>query len=191
VHVSPPQLPVTKRIPEDQPFIVRPSARKRAVQFGVITLVLTLITACPLALATSESGGAATFVGVFVGFLVAFGALFGLQIYLLTSGGPIMAVGPHGLWIKTRPTRGQAIWLPWELVERVYRRRWGLEKMVCVKTRDPRIGTNLGAFTALDSSTQQLFFGSGLTATLNAADRSEEEIMAALAGYAARRCPVE
>jgi hypothetical protein len=189
----PPQLPVTKRIPEDQPFIVRASVGKRVMQFGIILGVLALLVACPFGLAASEpgSGGLGAALAVLGCVLVFFGALMGLQIYLLTSGGPVLAVGPHGLWIKTRPTRGQAIWLPWELVARIYRRRWAFDKMVCVQPRDPRVGANLGAFTAVDSGMQQLFFGSGFTATLNFADRRESEIMAALAGYAAGRCPVQ
>jgi hypothetical protein len=190
----PPAFPVTKRIPEDQPFIVRASAGKRAVQFGVLLLFVLLVFGCPLGAAiASESGSGeiAPLVAILGCFVVFFGATFGLQIYLLVSGGPVLAVGPYGLWIKTRPTRGQAIWLPWEWVERVYRRRWALDKMVCVKPRDPRVGTNLGAFTAVDSGMQQLFFGSNLTATLNFADRREEEIMSALRHFAAGRCPVE
>jgi hypothetical protein len=189
----PPQLPVTKRIPEDQPFIVRPSVGKRVLQFGLVLGVLALLIACPFGLAAAEpgSGGLGPALAVLGCVLVFFGALMGLQVYLLTSGGPVLAVGPHGLWIKTRPTRGQAIWLPWELVARIYRRRWAFDKMVCVQPRDPRVGANLGAFTAVDSGMQQLFFGSGFTATLNFADRRESEIMAALAGYAAGRCPVQ
>jgi hypothetical protein len=105
-------------------------------------------------------------------------------------GDLVAAAGPAGLWIKTRPTRGQAIWLPWEGIERVYRRRWGLEKMVCVKARDPRAGSNLGAFTAVDSSMQQLFFGSGFTATCTYADKPETEIVGALIHFSAGRCPV-
>jgi hypothetical protein len=187
----PPNLPVTKRIPEDQPFIVRASAGKRALQFGILLGVLVLLLACPLGLAAADSGELGAPLAI-VGCLVVFlGALFGLQVYLLVSGGPVLAVGPQGLWIKTRPTRGQAIWLPWELVERVYRRRWAFDKMVCVKPRDPRVGGNLGAFTALDSSVQQLVFGSGFTATLNFADRKEEEIMGALHHFAAGRARVE
>jgi hypothetical protein len=62
--------------------------------------------------------------------------------------------------------------------------------MVCVKARDPRAGTNLGAFTALDSSMQQLFFGSGVTATLNFANKPEQEIMAAITHLSAGRCPI-
>ncbi|HEU5109672.1 MAG TPA: hypothetical protein VFT95_14110 [Micromonosporaceae bacterium] len=190
----PPQLPVTKRIPEDQPFIVRPSVGKRVIQFGVILGVLALLIACPIGmLAATDPGtdGVAVTLGVLGCLLVFFGALMALQVWLLTSGGPVLAAGPHGLWIKTRPTRGQAIWLPWELVARVYRRRWALDKMVCVQPRDPRVGGNLGAFTAIDASMQQLFFGSGFTATLNFADRPESEIMGALAHYAAGRCPVQ
>jgi hypothetical protein len=114
----------------------------------------------------------------------------GLQLWLITSGGPVLAVGPDGLWIKTRPTRGQAIWLPWAAIERVYLRRWALEKMLCVKPRDPRVGSGLGAFTAVDSGMQQAFFGTGFTATVNHADRSEAEIMRAVIGYAAGRCRV-
>jgi hypothetical protein len=80
--------------------------------------------------------------------------------------------------------------LPWEGIDRIYRRRWGFEKMVCVKARDPRVGSNLGAFTAVDSSMQQLFFGSGFTATVNFVDKPEQEIMAALTYFSAGRCPV-
>ena len=69
-----------------------------------------------------------------------------------TSGGPVLAVGPRGLWIKTRPTRGQAMWLPWEAIARIYRRRWSLEKMVCVQPPDPRVGSGLGSYTAVDSA---------------------------------------
>lgn len=182
--------PITKRIPDDLPFVARPSARKRAILFGGILLFVALLFACPVGLASSDSGSLGTALAVFGCMLVFFGLLIGLQLYLITSGGPVLAVGPAGLWIKTRPTRGQAIWLPWEGIERIYRRRWSFEKMVCVKARDPRAGNNLGAFTAIDSSMQQLFFGSGFTATVNFADKSEQEIMGALAHYGAGRCPI-
>jgi disulfide bond formation protein DsbB len=182
---------VIKRIPEDQPFILRASVGKRALVFGGLLLFILLIVACPIGLAAGDSGDVGPMLGILGCLLVFIGALLGLQLYLLTSGGPVLAAGPQGIWIKTRPTRGQAIWLPWEMVERVYRRRWALEKMVCVKPRDPRVGGNLGAFTAIDSSMQQLVFGSGLTATLNFADKPEEETMNALRHFAAGRCPVE
>jgi hypothetical protein len=184
-------MPVTKRIPEDQPFVVRASAAKRSLQFGAILLVVLVPVVCIVALGTADTGSAGPVAAIFGIIVVFLGGLFGLQIYLLTSGGPVLAVNPAGIWIKTRPTRGQAIWLPWEMVERIYRRRWSFDKMICVKPRDPRVGANLGAFTAFDSGVQQLFFGSGFTATANFADKPEAEIISALRHFAAGRCPVE
>lgn len=186
-----PPTRVVSRIPEDEPFLVYASATKRAGQFGLLLLVLALLLGCPLGLAASQGGGVLVAIIGIGAFVVLFGGLMALQVYLLTSGGPILALNQQGLWIKTRPTRGQAIWVPWELVGRIYRRRWSLEKNLCVQPRDPRVGSNLGAFTALDASMQQLVFGSGLTASLNFASRSESEIMAAVVAYAAGRCRIE
>ncbi|MFU8871873.1 hypothetical protein [Micromonospora sp. SL4-19] len=187
---QPPATRTAKRIPEDLPFVARPSLRKRALPFGLLILLCGLVMACPIGMAVSSGEGDAGVLFV-IPVLMLFVALpVGLQFWLITSGGPVLAVGPAGLWIKTRPTRGQAIWLPWEAIDRIYLRRWALEKMVCVKPRDPRAGTGLGAFTALDSGMQQAFFGTGFTATVNFADRSEEEIMRAVIGYAAGRCRV-
>jgi len=182
---------VVKRIPEDQPYVVRPSVGKRLIQFGVLTLFVLLVVACPIGLA-GASGGDALAALLVLGFLVlVMCAAFGLQFYLLTSGGPVLAVNPDGVWVKTRPTRGQAVFLPWFAIERIYRRRWAFDKMVCLKPRDPRAADNLGAFTAIDSSVQQLFFGTGFTAPLTFADRPEHEIMSTLAQYAAGRVRVE
>ncbi|MFF4890031.1 hypothetical protein [Micromonospora chersina] len=182
--------PTTKRIPEDLPFVVRPSLGKRALTLGLVTLVVGLVIACPIGLAASSEGGGAGLLFIIPVVLLFFAVPVGLQLWLVSSGGPVLALGPAGLWIKTRPTRGQAIWLPWEAIDRIYLRRWALEKMLCVKPRDPRAGSGLGAFTALDSGMQQAFFGTGFTATVNHADRGEDEIMRAVVGYAAGRCRV-
>ncbi|MEU3453264.1 hypothetical protein ABZ671_06640 [Micromonospora sp. NPDC006766] len=182
--------PTAKRIPENLPFVVRPNLGKRALLFGGLLLFVGLVTACPLGLAASSAGDAALLFVVIPMVMLFFAVPVGLQLWLISSGGPVLAVGPDGLWIKTRPTRGQAIWLPWAAIERIYLRRWSLEKMLCVKPRDPRVGSGLGAFTALDSGLQQAFFGTGFTATVNFADRPEAEIMRAVVGYAAGRCQV-
>ncbi|BCB86863.1 hypothetical protein Psuf_041760 [Phytohabitans suffuscus] len=179
--------PVTKRIPEDQPFIARHSVKKRALFFGGIFGGLSLLFGCLIGAAAQDLLAG---VGVFGCVAVLFGLIFGFQVWLMTSGGPVLAIGPAGLWIKTRPTRGQAIWLPWEAIERVYTRRWAFDKMLCVKPRDPRTGSNLGAFTALDSGMQQLVFGTGFTAPLNFADRPEAEIVGAVAHFSGGRVHV-
>ncbi|MGN9906262.1 hypothetical protein ACTMTJ_01800 [Phytohabitans sp. LJ34] len=186
-HQQPPPPPVTKRIPEDQPFVARHSVKKRVLLVGGIFGGIAFVLAACIGVSSGEALVALATFGCFAAF---FGLVFGLQIWLLASGGPVLAIGPAGLWIKTRPTRGQAIWLPWEAIERVYQRRWAFDKNLCVKPRDPRTGANLGAFTALDSGMQQMVFGTGFTAPLNFADRPEAEIIAAVAHFSGGRMHV-
>jgi hypothetical protein len=170
--------------------VARPSLRKRGLALAGLVLFIGLVMACPVGLAASSENGDASILLVIPLIMFFCALLIGFQLWLVSSGGPVLAVGPAGLWIKTRPTRGQAIWLPWEAVDQVYRRRWGLEKMLCVKARDPRAGGDLGAFTALDAGMQQAFFGTGFTATVVYADRTEREIMDAVLRYSAGRCRV-
>ncbi|WP_432972041.1 hypothetical protein [Dactylosporangium sp. CA-233914] len=192
-----PQSPVTRRIPENLPFVARPSAVRRLVIMVPIAVMLLLLIGCPFGMVLTAddpnhtSGDIVALVALMgCGAFVMFAAI-ALQVFLLTSGGPVLAMGPAGMWIKTRPTRGQAIWLPWEGIERIRRRRWALEKMLVVKPRDPRVEGSLGAFTAVDSAMLKLFYGSGLTATLNFSDRSEDEILAAVRQYSAGRTLIE
>ncbi|SBT47449.1 hypothetical protein GA0070611_3732 [Micromonospora auratinigra] len=187
---QPPAAVTAKRIPEDLPFVVRPNVRKRALVFGAVILVLGLVLACPMGAIAAADDGSPWVLLVIPMVMLLLALQFGFMLWLIASGGPVLAVGPDGLWIRSRPTRGQAVWLPWGAIDHIYPRRWSLEKLVCVKPRDPRLGSGLGTFTAVDSGLQKAFFGTGFTATLNFADRSEEEIMRALAGYAAGRCRV-
>jgi hypothetical protein len=178
---------VVPRIPTDQPFVVRPSVRKRVLFFGAFLLGLLAVLGCVLGLGAIGSPNAGALLVLFIVIALGFVGLFGLQIWLLATGGPVLAMGPAGLWIKTRPSRGQAIWLPWEAIGMISRRRWSFEKMLCVAPRDPRAEQKLGAFTAFDSMVTQAAFGTGFTATLNFADRSEQEILQAVAYFAAGR----
>ncbi|NES12720.1 MULTISPECIES: hypothetical protein [unclassified Micromonospora] len=185
-----PAAVTARRIPEDPPFVLRQSVGKRALLFVLMILFIGLVMACPLGAAVSAGNADPVVLLVVPAFLLLFALLLSFQLWLITSGGPVLAVGPDGLWIKTRPTRGQAIWLPWAAIDRIYLRRWALEKMLCVKPHDPRVGSGLGVYTALDSGLQQAFFGTGFAATVNFADRPEEEIMRAVVGYSAGRCRV-
>ncbi|HEX5595881.1 MAG TPA: hypothetical protein VFX61_07675 [Micromonosporaceae bacterium] len=195
-YPPPPPPSVAKRIPEDQPFVVRPSIRKRGMVFGAVPLVLIVPLSCLFGIAMlgsdeTDAGEALLGLVAVAGcLLLLLGLPLGFQLWLIASGGPVLALGPAGLWIRTRPTRGQAIWLPWEGVAQISRRRWSFEKMLVVKPRDPRAEQNLGAFTALDSGLLNLFYGSGFVATLNFADKPEAEILAAVHHYNAGRAPI-
>ncbi|MET7880374.1 hypothetical protein [Micromonospora profundi] len=192
-----PSAPVAKRIPENEPFVVRPNVAKRGLLAAGIVLILVLPVAFLAGLgilssADPEVRSAAVLgiLGVLVCLLALIALPLGIQLWLIGSGGPVLALNPAGLWIRTRPTRGQAIWLPWEGVAQISRRRWSLEKMVVVTPRDSRALQNVGIFTRLDSAALNTFYGSGLAATLNFADRQEAEIMGAIVHYSAGRCPI-
>ena len=192
-----PSTPVAKRIPENEPFVVRPNIAKRALLSAGIVLIVVLPVAFLAGLgivSTAEpeirSGAALGVLGLFVCLLTAIALPLGIQLWLIGSGGPVLALSPAGLWIRTRPTRGQAIWMPWEAVGHISRRRWSLEKMVVVTPRDARMLQHLGVFTRLDSAPLSVLYGSGLAATLNFADRPEAEIMGAIVHYSAGRCPI-
>ncbi|MEV0329243.1 proline-rich domain-containing protein [Micromonospora echinospora] len=193
----PPPAPTAKRIPEDQPFVVRPSVAKRGLLMGGVVLALLSPIVCLAGIGMANSADPDTranavlaVVGILVCLLAAVGLPLGIQLWLIASGGPVLALSPAGLWIRTRPTRGQAVWVPWEAVAQIRRRRWSFEKMLVVQLRDPRMLQNLGAYTALDSSMLSAFYGSGLVSTLNFADRSEQEIVAAVTHFSAGRCPL-
>ena len=182
---------MTKRIPEDLPFVVRPNALKRSLIVGAFLAVVVLpLLLCVGGLVSATDGEALQSLIVPMLLLILVVATLAVQVWMVASGGPVLALSPAGLWIKTRPTRGQAIWLPWEGVAHISRRRWSMEKMLVVKARDPRADSNLGGYTALDASIVKLFFGSGFTATLNFADKPEAEIMAAVQHFSAGRCPI-
>jgi hypothetical protein len=188
--------PLAQQIPDDQPFVVRHSRRKRFTMAGSIVLALELFIGCLLGLSTlgGDKGGPGPSWG---GLLAGFGVITvllvtcfaGLMLFL-TGGGPVLAVGPDGLWIRSRPSRGQAIWLPWSAIGIISRRRYGLERMLVVRPRDRRTDENLGLLTALDSSIIRTFYVNGFTATLNMADRREDEILLAVAYYSANRVPL-
>ncbi|SCL35861.1 hypothetical protein GA0074692_4201 [Micromonospora pallida] len=192
-----PPAPTAKRIPEDQPFVVRPSVAKRGLLIGGVALVVLMPIVCIAGIGVASAGGPGTsddavftIFGILICLLTLIALPLGIQLWLIASGGPVLALSPAGLWIRTRPTRGQAVWVPWEAVAQIRRRRWSLEKMLVVELRDPRMLQNLGAYTALDNSMLKAFYGSGLASTLNFADRPEQEIMAAVTHYSAGRCPI-
>lgn len=177
--------------------MVRASAGKRALRYGGITLVAVGLVACLVGAVMAfspepESGGEVvramvTAAGVPL-LLLSVG--MGLQTWLIVSGGPVLALSPAGVWIRTRASRGQAIWLPWEGIEHISRRRWSVEKFLVVKPRDPRTVQDLGAFTTAEMGPLLGYLGSPLIATLNTADKSEAEILAAVAHFSAGRVPV-
>jgi hypothetical protein len=172
------------RIPEDQPFVVQQNVGKRVLMLAALGLGPLAVIGLVLAFVIAQTAGVGAGVGTLFCLLLA-GALFvGLQVAVQVRPGPLLAAGPGGVWIRTRPFRSPGIWLPWEAIQQVYRKRWGFERYLCFRPYDQRVGQNLGGLGQIDASMSKAVFGTGLLLTLTMADRKEAEILQAVAYYA-------
>jgi hypothetical protein len=183
-----------KRIPEDQPFIVRNNPVKRLLVVGAVWVVLQLfLILCAVVALTGdedpEHSHATTVFSIAVISLAFLSMLVSPIVALIRRDEPVLALGPAGLWVRTRPLFGQAIWLPWESLLLISRRRYGFDKMLIVRVRDERV-----AQLSQSRSSTFSYYGSrrpsGFMATLNMADRTSDEILQAVAYYSANRVPL-
>jgi hypothetical protein len=183
---------LVKRIPEDQPFVVRNNPVKRLLVVGITWLVLELLLVVYLVTTLADADSGTTPVRAFLNFavfsvflLAVLGNSLGVLVY---GSDPVLGMGPAGLWIRTKPVFGRAVWLPWESLLLISRRRWGFDRMLVVRVRDERIAQlsqprgGFGYYRARQRS--------GFLATLNMADLTEAEILQAVAVYSANRVPL-
>ena len=181
-----------KRIPDGLPFTIRPSiGRVLLWQGGVMAIVLLPIVCC-FAVGVSNTNGMSSEDATQLLLIASIPLLFallmvGFMVYVATSGGPTLAADEHGVWIRARKWPVKAIWLPWEAIARVYTRRWGIDKAVCIQPHDPRAGSGTGMWSAVDQGMAQVLLGSKFNASTVFGDKREPEIMAAMAHFARGR----
>jgi hypothetical protein len=172
---SAPMQPVARRIPDDQPFVVRLNVFRLGLAWAVAWVVVVGLETLLIAdfLVPAAIGTAA-------------GALI-LLIYLAISArrGPILAVGPQGVWVSRREggvsglgSRFTAVFLPWSSIERIYVRRVLLDKRVCVRAAGWPTVFRLDLFDILRS-----LYGTPFHASLTFADRPADEVVAAIAQH--------
>jgi hypothetical protein len=106
------------------------------------------------------------------------------------SGGPYLAAGPAGIWVRARKWPARSVFLPWSMVARVYPRRWLFDRLICVQAVDPRAGAGAGVLAQLDMGMQRLLFGAGFTASAFYCERGTDEVLAALRDLSGGRVPV-
>ncbi|MEV0134343.1 hypothetical protein AB0H83_38520 [Dactylosporangium sp. NPDC050688] len=131
--------PPRRRIPEDLPFVVRRSTGKVALLYGAIYfmcwVLVTVQVAVSLLTDSPDSTGGDTVAAVAVGVcgLVVFGAMVAITVRLVVGNGPVLALDHAGLWVKNSTGMfARAVWLPWESVEQVRRRRVVIFRMLVV-----------------------------------------------------------
>ncbi|MEV0153585.1 hypothetical protein AB0H57_07585 [Micromonospora sp. NPDC050686] len=183
---------VARRVPEGQPFVVRPRVRRRAGRVAV--LIGAVLGGFFLVTGIGRLGGppAAGLLAPLAGCCLLVSALF----WLGNPDDPVLAAGPDGLWVRARAFRGQVVWLPWTEIALVHRRRHGLAPVLCVEPRDRGLFRRLGLLAWLDTQVPgppgpARPAHPGFLARLRLTDRAEEEVVAALRRYARGRCPID
>ncbi|GAA3196942.1 hypothetical protein ACFO1B_00905 [Dactylosporangium siamense] len=160
-----------RQIPGDLPFVVRRSAGRLSVSMGsVFALIWALLTgqlAFGLLAGESQDRTGGDVVAVVVGGFCAaviFAVAALIVVRIILSNGPVLALDHSGLWIKnSQAVWGKAVWIPWESVERVARRRFLGARMIAVFAGRVRY-----------------------LAPLRLNDRTESEILGALAQFGGR-----
>ncbi|MEV4623613.1 hypothetical protein AB0J74_33525 [Asanoa sp. NPDC049573] len=128
---------------------------------------------------------------------VSVGAAFALLVRLVQHRrrGPILALNAQGIWVSTR-VRGQravvpqfaADLLPWSSIERVYCRRIGIDKRVCVKARFPR---SVGLAGSAPADILQLLYGTPYNASLTFGDRPAADVLEAITRYGGGKTTID
>jgi hypothetical protein len=187
----PPAYAIHNRIPDDLPLVVRANRRNALLfAFGpaLLALVVVMIVFAAKGLLTDVPAAVvAVAAACFLPLLLVSGAF---RYLVLASGGPRLAAGPDGVWVRARKFPAKAIWLPWAAVERVYPRRVLFQTVICVKPRDPRLDSGYGALGKIQMGVDRAFLGTGFTTPGWNVDRPVPEIMSALAGFAGGRAAI-
>jgi hypothetical protein len=175
-----------RRIPDDQPLVLRHRARRFVAVFGslYVGVPLVLILAAVVFLLTAggvEFGhigliGLIPFAIMLVGGLAQLGIVLGFSL----PGGPALAANDEGVWVRARKWPARSVFLPWPAVARVYTRRWFWDRAICVLPHDGRAGSNAGAWARVDMAVQKALFGSRLTASTFYCGRRADDVLAEL-----------
>lgn len=175
------------RIPDNEPYVVGVDTAKLSILWGSVVAFTVLVWVGAISWLTAITDGFNPLPVLLLPALISIGA--NCFIWFTTvSGGPQLAASNRGLWIRARKWPVKGLFLPWETIGRIYVRRAGLaDRALCVEPKDPRTGSGLGAFAGFDQAIQRAFTGANLTASLRFADRPEEEILGAVAHFAAGR----
>jgi len=158
------------RIPETEPFVLRPNQGVVAgIWGGLFVFDLALWTVLYLVLVSEDNQFRASLLAPAV-----ITCLVPLFIWYMTaSGGPHLAAGGQGLWVRTRPWPIKAVFLPWEAVASIQATRGG--KALEVRSHHPAGATGEGAGKPL------------AVIPVRGSNRSIQETLAALAHLAAGR----
>lgn len=194
-----PGLPLPEpvdRIPADQPLVLRHRASRflavyAGIYLGIPLAIFLGLFLLLLAVLGGDIGEILPILAVPGAIIVVIGLLqLGTILGFGMAGGPVLAAGPDGLWIRARKWPAKSVFLPWPAIARIYPRRWLWDRAICVLPHDPRVGSNAGAWARLDMGLQKTLFGSRLTASTFYSGRRADDVLAELHRLSAGSVPI-
>lgn len=173
-------------VPEDLPYLVRPNARGYAKIFSAVLLVLLLIPVVVwLALNLSPDPPWAGMPWILWISVLCDVGVVSFVWWVAAGGGPRLAMGPDGVWLRSVNWPVQAIFLSWSDIAAVWMSR---HSGLCFAPRDPNLLASLGPRATRGARTQHRRHGALLVVPLGRhSDRPTPEVLAALAHFAAGR----
>ncbi len=175
------------RIPETEPFTVRflPSRahtmlRGTLLVMAAVTLgLLGAVVIVGLTVAAPENRLVLLLSSAFCGGSIMLALLVvARNMWPLATGVPLLAVGPDGIWTRTRMSGPGAVWLPWSSVAQISMQQVGNVAALRIQPVDPHAGGRKSAPRA------------GYITATRFTDRSADEIAAAITHFSAGRCPL-
>lgn len=166
-----PRLAMARRVPTGLPLVVQPRVG-RWVLFYLIPLLLLVVPTIVL-FATGNWERALFALTAAVGLYV---VGFGFRLFSQVTGGPFLAADRDGVWLRVQKFPIRAVQIPWELIEEVHAKRWFVDKVLCIVTRDDRIARLPRLWGSIDQARTTAFFGAPLTATVGFGDLPAEHV---------------
>lgn len=162
---------MARRVPAGLPLVVQPRVG-RWVLFYLIPLLLLLAPTTVL-FATGNWQPALFALTASIGLYV---VGFGFRLFSQFTGGPFLAADRDGVWLRVQKFPVRAVQIPWELVEEIRAKRWFVDKVLCVVTRDDRVGKLPGLWGSVDQARTTAFFGAPLTASVGFGDLPADDV---------------
>ncbi len=180
---------VLTQVPQDEPYVVRPNGYGYAKLFCSLLAALLISPVVVWVVLNLILGPPWSGMSLILWISVLFNAgIVGFVWWVASGGGPRLAVGPHGLWLRSVNWPVQAINLAWPDIQAVWLSpRSGL----CVQPRDPDLIARLGQRAIREARSQSGRHGCPLVVPLGRhSDRPIPEVLAAVTHWAAGRTQV-
>jgi hypothetical protein len=185
------------RIRGDQPLVLRPRMGWFVACYSGLFLVLPVggvfAAGVPYSVFNGEQWNDAL-LGFDGSHLARYGVAFLLALAFsagaVAAGGPELAAGTDGVWIRTHRLRARSVFLPWPAIARIYARRTPIHTEIGAIPYDPWARGDVVAWARRDPDLLRTLFDCRLTASTFCSGRRGAAVLAELRRLAAGRTAI-